>query len=213
MVSSGRTFVTELCALVQATFVVAIPSRGAGRRLVSVHVTESACEALSKLLARRPGPEKCLRLSTNQGSYRFIIDEPIEHDVVYRYDERVVLVISETVSRELWGYTIDCTVDNGKTKPIVRKARENEPLESLHDESDIVPPQWRAGEHERLLGEIAVISKQISLLRGGSKSMVREQHVLEVAKQAKWDAIRALWAGDGGWHKRPDAAALAAGAD
>ncbi len=179
-----------------------------------MHVTESACEALSKLLARRPGPERCLRLSTNQGSYRFIIDEPMDHDVTYRHESRVVLVISETVSRELWGYTIDCNTDsNGKTTPIVRKARENEPLESLHDESDIVPPQWRAGEHERLLSEIAVISKQIAALRGGSKSMVREQHVLEAAKQEKWDAIRALWAGDGGWHKRQEAGALVAGAD
>ena len=178
-----------------------------------MHVTESACEALSKLLSRRPGPEKCLRLSTNQGSYRFIIDEPIDTDVVYRHDERVVLVISETVSRELWGYTIDCIEDNGRTRPIVRKARESEPLESLHDESDTVPPAWRASEHERLLGEIAEISKQIAALRGGSKSMVREQHLLESSKQGKWDAIRALWAGDGGWHKRQTADALAAGAD
>jgi hypothetical protein len=66
-----------------------------------------------------------------------------------------------------------------------------------------VPPEWRASEHERLLAEIAEIGRKISSLRGGSKSLVREQlHVLEAAKQEKWDAIRALWAGDGGWHKR-----------
>jgi hypothetical protein len=37
--------------------------------------------------------------------------------------------------------------------------------------------------------------------------MLREQlQTLEAAKQEKWDAIRTLWAGDGGWHKRNGAA-------
>ena len=55
-----------------------------------VHVTATACEALSKLLERRATPDRCLRLSTNQGNYRFIIDEPIEHDIVYNFEGRVV---------------------------------------------------------------------------------------------------------------------------
>ena len=39
--------------------------------------------------------------------------------------------------------------------------------------------------------------------------MLREQlQTLEGAKQEKWDAIRALWAGDGGWHKRNGARPL-----
>jgi hypothetical protein len=63
-----------------------------------------------------------------------------------------------------------------------------------------------------LLTEIAEIGRQIASLRGGSKAMIRDQlQTLEAAKQEKWDAIRALWAGDGGWHKRQ--AALAAEAD
>ena len=76
-----------------------------------------------------------------------------------------------------------------------------------------MPPGERAGEHERLLSEIADIGRQISSLRGGSKSLVREQlHTLEAAKQEKWDAIRALWAGDCGWHKKNgNADAVAAG--
>jgi len=77
-----------------------------------------------------------------------------------------------------------------------------------------VPPQWRASEHERLLGEIAEIGRQIASLRGGSKSMLRDQlAVLEAAKQEKWDAIRSLWAGDGGWHKKNGAALPARTAD
>lgn len=167
-----------------------------------MHVTEAACEALSKLLSRRAGPERCLRLNTAQGNYRFIVDEPIEQDIIYRYEDHVVLVISETVSRDLWGITIDANVEDGKSKLIFRKATQGEPLEAIRDDAEVVPPQWRTGEHERLLGEIAEIGRQIASLRGGSKSMLREQlQVLEAAKQEKWDAIRALWAGDGGWHK------------
>ena len=153
-----------------------------------MHVTDSACEALSKLLGRA-GPERCLRLSTVQGKYRFIVDEPIEQDILYRFDERVVLAVSDTVSRDLWGITVDCNLDTGRRKLIFRKAISGEPLDSIRDDADVVPPKWRAGE-------------QIASLRGGSKSMTREKlHTLEAEKQGKWDAIRALWAGDGGWHK------------
>ena len=81
-------------------------------------------------------------------------------------------------------------------------------MDAAREDTDVVPPQWRAGEHERLLAEIADIGRQIASLRGGSKSLVREQlHVLEAAKHEKWDAIRALWAGDGGWHKKNGIAA------
>jgi hypothetical protein len=45
--------------------------------------------------------------------------------------------------------------------------------------------------------------------------MLREQlQQLEARKHGKWDEIRTLWAGDGGWHKRNgngEATALAAG--
>jgi hypothetical protein len=168
-----------------------------------VHVTDSACEALSKLLAKRNSTERCLRLSTVQGNYRFIIDEPIEHDISYRYEERVVLVVSETVSRELWGITIDCADEVGKTRLIFRKAAQGEPLDAVRDDAMIVPPQWRASEHEKLLEEIAEIGRQIADLRASPRNALRDQlHNLEVAKQEKWDAIRALWAGDGGWHKK-----------
>jgi cell division septum initiation protein DivIVA len=126
-----------------------------------------------------------------------------------------VLAISETVSRDLWGVTVDCAFEAGKKKIIFRKAKIGEPLDAVKDEVEVVPPQWRASEHERLLEEIAEIGRQIKSLRGGSKSMLREQlQALEARKHEKWDAIRTLWAGDGGWHKRNgngDAAALAAG--
>ena len=167
-----------------------------------MHVTVSACEALSKLLARRAVPDRCLRLNTTQGNYRFVIDAPIEHDIAFRFEERVVLVVSETVSRDLWGIVVDASIDEGKSKLIFRKARPGEPHDSLRDDAAVVPAQWRAGEHERLLAEIADIGRQIASLRGGSKSMLREQlQALEAKKQEKWDAVRALWAGDGGWHK------------
>lgn len=179
-----------------------------------MHVTADACEALSKLLSRRNQPERCLRLSTVQGNYRFILDEPIEQDITYRFEERIVLVVSETVSRDLWGITIDCAMGDGKRKLIFRKAKQGEPFAAIRDDSAAVPTQWRAGEHERLLGEIAEIGRQIASLRGGSKSMLREQlSVLEAAKQQKWDAIRSLWAGDGGWHKRNGTAVPARTAD
>jgi Fe-S cluster assembly iron-binding protein IscA len=172
-----------------------------------VHVTADACEALAKLLARRNTPDRCLRLSTAQGNYRFILDEPIEQDITYSFEERIVLVVSETVSRDLWGITVDCTGEEGKRKLIFRKAKPGEPFDAIRDDADAVPPQWRASEHERLLAEIAEIGRQIASLRGGSKSALREQlQVLEAAKQEKWDAIRTLWAGDGGWHKRNGAA-------
>jgi Fe-S cluster assembly iron-binding protein IscA len=172
-----------------------------------VHVTADACEALAKLLARRNTPDRCLRLSTAQGNYRFILDEPIEQDITYSFEERIVLVVSETVSRDLWGITVDCTGEEGKRKLIFRKAKPGEPFDAIRDDTDVVPPQWRASEHERLLAEIAEIGRQIASLRGGSKSALREQlQVLEAAKQEKWDAIRTLWAGDGGWHKRNGAA-------
>jgi Fe-S cluster assembly iron-binding protein IscA len=172
-----------------------------------VHVTADACEALARLLARRNTPDRCLRLSTAQGNYRFILDEPIEQDITYSFEERIVLVVSETVSRDLWGITVDCTGEEGQRKLIFRKAKAGEPFDAIRDDTDAVPPQWRASEHERLLAEIAEIGKQIASLRGGSKSALREQlQVLEAAKQEKWDAIRTLWAGDGGWHKRNGAA-------
>jgi hypothetical protein len=167
-----------------------------------VHVTADACEALSKLLARRNHPERCLRLSTVQGNYRFVIDEPIEQDVIYHFEGQRVLCVSETVSRDLWGITVDTTLEDGKSKLIFRKAKSGEPFDAVKDQQDAVPPQWRASQHERLLTEIADINKQISTRRGGSKSALREQlQTLEAAKQEKWDAIRSLWAGDGGWHK------------
>ena len=112
-----------------------------------MHVTESACEALSKLLGRA-GPERCLRLSTVQGNYRFIVDEPIEQDILYRFDERVVLAVSDTVSRDLWGITVDCDQDEGKRKLIFRKAQAGEPLDSIRDDAEVVPPKWRAGEQK-----------------------------------------------------------------
>ena len=66
----------------------------------------------------------------------------------------------------------------------------------------MVPPEWRAKQHAQLLEEIADIGRQIQSLRGSTKSMVRDQlQTLEHARQEKWDAIRAIWAGDGGWHK------------
>ena len=176
-----------------------------------MHVTSDACEALSKLLARRNQPDRCLRLSTVQGNYRFILDEPIEQDITYQYEEQVVLVVSETVSRDLWGITVDCTLEEGKSKIIFRKAKSGEPFDAIKDQIDAVPAQWRASEHERLLGEIAEINRQISTRRGGSKSALREQlQMLEAAKQEKWDAIRSLWAGDGGWHKLNGSAVTAA---
>ena len=172
-----------------------------------MHVTADACEALARLLARRNTPDRCLRLSTAQGNYRFILDEPIEQDITYSFEERIVLVVSETVSRDLWGITVDCTGEEGKRKLIFRKAKPGEPFDANRDDTDAVPPQWRASEHERLLAEFAEIGKQIASLRGGSKSALREQlQVLEAAKQEKWDAIRTLWAGDGGWHRRNGAA-------
>jgi len=151
---------------------------------------------------RRTSPDRCLRLSTNQGNYRFIIDEQIEHDIVYQYDGRVVLVVSETVSRDLWGITVDTTAtEEGKQKLIFRKAKQGEPLEAVRDDAPIVPPEWRAEQHAQLLNEIAEIGRQIQSLRGSTK-LVREQlATLEQSRQEKWDAIRAIWAGDGGWHK------------
>ena len=168
-----------------------------------VHVTATACEALSKLLERRATPDRCLRLSTNQGNYRFIIDEPIEHDIVYNFEGRVVLVVSETVSRDLWGITVDTTPEaDGKQKLIFRKAKAGEPLDAVRDDAPMVPPEWRATQHAQLLTEIADIGQQIKSLRGTSKTVVREQlQTLEASRQEKWDAIRAIWAGDGGWHK------------
>jgi hypothetical protein len=178
-----------------------------------VHVTEAACEALSELLGRRGG-EKCLRLSTTQGNYRFILDEPIEQDITFQHEERIVLVVSETVSRDLWGITVDCSLDTGKRKLIFRKAKQGEPFDTTRDEADVVPPEWRASEHERLLSEIAEIGKQIASLRGATKNSLREQlHVLEAQKQEKWDAIRTLWAGDGGWHRRQNGNGVAAKAE
>jgi Fe-S cluster assembly iron-binding protein IscA len=186
---------------------------GSKGRFVGVHVTEDACQALSELLGRRGG-EKCLRLSTTQGNYRFILDEPIEQDITFQHEERTVLVVSETVSRDLWGITVDCSSEEGKRKLIFRKAKAGEPLDTTRDETDTVPPEWRASEHERLLQEIAEIGKQIASLRGATKNSLREQlHVLEAQKQEKWDAIRTLWAGDGGWHRRQNGNGVAAKAD
>lgn len=167
-----------------------------------MYVTQAACEVLDKMLSRRSGLERCLRLSTVQGSYRFIVDEPIEHDIAYRFGSRTVLVVSETVCRELWGVTIDCAEEQGKSRLIFRKARAGEPLDAVRDDAVVVPPEWRAEQHERLLAEIAEIGSQIASLRGASKASIRERlQELEAAKQEKWDAIRTLWAGDGGWHK------------
>jgi hypothetical protein len=168
------------------------------------------------MLARTGDPERCLRLSTIQGNYRFILDEAIEQDITFHFEERIVLVVSETVSRDLWGITVDCTTtEEGKRKLIFRKARVGEPLDTVNKEDDTAPREWKAREHERLLAEIADIGRQIASLRGSSKHSLREQlQTLEAAKQEKWDAIRTLWAGDGGWSRRQAAAALGAkGAD
>jgi hypothetical protein len=153
------------------------------------------------MLGRREDTDRCLRLSTTHGNYRFILDQPIDQDILFRYDARVVLAVSETVSRDLWGITVDCTDDEGKQKLIFRKAKHGEPLDVIKDDAELVPPEWRSNQHEALLAEIKEIGRQIAALRG-TKSSLREQvAVLEAKKQEKWDAIRAIWAGDGGWHK------------
>jgi hypothetical protein len=153
------------------------------------------------MLGRRDDADRCLRLSTTHGNYRFILDQPIEQDILFHHDARVVLAVSETVSRDLWGITVDCTQDDGRQKLIFRKAKQGEPLDVIKDDTELVPPKWRADQHEALLAEISAIGKQIASLRG-TKSSLREQvAVLEAKKQEKWDAIRAIWAGDGGWHK------------
>ncbi len=176
-----------------------------------MHVTVDACEALSRLLARRSNPDRCLRLTTVHGAYRFVLDQPIDGDVTYSCEEQLVLCVSESVSRDLWGITVDSTLEDGKDKLIFRKARQGEPFDAVKEEPDAAPAIWRASEHERLLAEIAEINRQISTRRGGSKSALREHlQTLEASKQAKWDAIRALWAGDGGWHKRNGEAVAAA---
>lgn len=167
-----------------------------------MHVTESARETLSKLMARRTTPDRCLRLNTNQGSYRFVIDEPVEHDIIYYHAEQMVLVVSETVARDLWGITVDTSAsEEGRQKLMFRKAKAGEPLETVRDDAPMVPPEWRAEQHALLLSEIAVIGKQIQSLRGSTKSVREQLHTLEATRQGKWDAIRAIWAGDGGWHK------------
>jgi hypothetical protein len=167
-----------------------------------VHVTDAACEVLSQMLERRPNTDKCLRLSTHQGQYRFVLDEAIEQDILFSYQERTVLIVSETVSRDLWGVTVDCSaIADGRSKLIFRKAKAGEPLDVVKDDTNIVPTEWRAQQHEQLLAEITEIGRQIRSLRG-TKSSLREQvQVLEARKQEKWDQIRAIWAGDGGWHK------------
>jgi hypothetical protein len=153
------------------------------------------------MLGRRDDVERCLRLSTTHGNYRFILDQPIDQDILFKHDARVVLAVSETVSRDLWGITVDCAQDDGKQKLIFRKAKHGEPLDVIKDDTELVPPKWRADQHEALLAEIKEIGRQIASLRG-TKSSLREQvAVLEAKKQEKWDAIRAIWAGDGGWHK------------
>jgi Fe-S cluster assembly iron-binding protein IscA len=169
-----------------------------------VHVSEEACAALSRLLSRRSDAERCLRLSTVQGTYRFVLDEPIEQDVTFSHEGRIVLVVSETVSRDLWGITVDCAEERGKQKLIFRKAKAGEPLDTVkEEEEDTMPPGWKAREHEKLLEEIAEIGRQIASMRGKSRSSQREQlQVLEAAKQQKWDLIRTLWAGDGQWQRR-----------
>ncbi len=166
-----------------------------------MHITESACEALGQLLVRKGDTERCLRLSTVQGNYRFILDEPIEQDIIFHHDGKVVLVVSETVSRDLWGITVDTIAEEGRSKLMFRKAKHGEPLDIVKEVVDAVPPQWRASEHERLLGEIAEIGRQIAALRG-TKSRREPLQLLEAQRQQKWDAIRTLWAGDGGWHRR-----------
>ena len=167
-----------------------------------MHVTAEACAALNELLAQRTGTEKCLRLSTVQGNYRFVVDEAIEQDLAFSHDGRVVLIVSETVSRDLWGITIDCSEDPAG-KLIFRKAKPGEPLDTVKDDHEGVPSSWKAEQHERLLAEIAQIGQQITKLRGGSKSVLRDQlQVLEASKQEKWDSIRSLWAGDGQWHRK-----------
>lgn len=178
------------------------PRRRESRRFVRVHVTDMACEALAELLGRRTGVERCLRLSTVQGNYRFILDEPIEQDITFRHEERIVLTVSEAVSRDLWGITVDCTMEEGRRKVFLRKARQGEPFDVIKDEADVVPPEWRATQHEQLRAEIAEIEKQIATLRGTKGSPREHVTVLEARKQEKWDAVRALWAGDGGWHRR-----------
>ncbi len=167
-----------------------------------MHVTAEACAALDELLAQRTGTGKCLRLSTVQGNYRFVVDEAIEQDITFSHEDRIVLIVSETVSRDLWGITIDCSED-GARKLIFRKAKQGEPLDTVKEEHEGVPSSWKAEQHERLLAEIAAIGEQIAKLRGGSKSSLREQlQTLEAAKQEKWDSIRSLWAGDGQWHRK-----------
>ncbi len=89
----------------------------------------------------------------------------------------------------------------GKQKLIFRKAKPGEPHDIIKDDANVVPTEWRATQHEQLLADIAEIGREIASLRG-TKSALRDQlSVLEARKQEKWDAIRALWAGDGGWHK------------
>ena len=120
--------------------------------------------------------------------------------------------MSEIVSRDLWGITIDCTLGGRQAEADLPQGEAGRAVRRRPGRDEPVPPQWRASEHERLLAEIAEIGRQIASLRGGSKSLVREQlQMLEAAKQEKWDAIRALWAGDGGWHKKNGNAVPASG--
>ena len=155
------------------------------------------------MLVRRAGENECLRLNTYHGSYRFILDEPIERDIAFSHEDRVVLIVSETICRDLWGITIDCAQQNGTRKLVFRRAKSGEPMDTVKDNPDATPPEWKAQEHERLLAEVADIGRQMVSLRGASKSTLRGQlQALEAAKQQKWEAIRALWAGDGQWHRR-----------
>ena len=63
-----------------------------------------------------------------------------------------MLAVSDTVSRDLWGITVDYSTEAGRRKLIFRKAIYGEPMDANREETDIVPPQWRASEHGAAAG-------------------------------------------------------------
>ena len=162
-----------------------------------VHVTATACEALSKLLPRHPRPLLAAQHEPGQ--------LPVHHRRTHRARHCLQLRRTGRARRfrdrlpRLWGITVDTTPEaDGKQKLIFRKAKAGEPLDAVRDDAPMVPPvacnTARATPHRdrRHRSADQVPTRDI-------KTVVREQlQTLEAPRQEKWDAIRAIWAGDGG---------------
>ncbi len=159
-----------------------------------MQVTEAAKQFLGSLLdAHEADPRPFIRLSMVDDSYELTLDRAKKTtDLIFSHLGQPVLFVSLATAEALRNFTVDLGDD---AHLIFRRSAPHDGDAANNQRVD--QTTWQHYEHARLLKDVTDITQNIARLRAAGKGfgVVKELRSLEITRNAKWDEIRALWAG------------------